>query len=649
MGVQSTSAPGHGERQRLTMRQILRDLDALERMTAEGLFELSPRRIGAEQELLLIDDALRPSPVGMNVIERVADRRVVPELARFNVECNCDPIEIGPRCLAEFEVQLRELVGEVEEAAAAEGATALLTGIGPTVELADLSSKSLAPRPRYAALEEVLRKMRGSDFALHIEGADELLVRHGSLMLEALNTSFQVHYQTTPEAFASEYNIALATAGPVLASSVNSPILFGKRLWRETRIAIFQQVVDTRKGGAGGRELPGRVRFGEKWVERSALEVFRGDVARFRQVLAAEENGESEDPTRELDEGRIPKLRALGAFNSCVYRWMRPCFGCTDGRPHLRIENRVLPAGPTVADEVANAAFWIGLMAEGVHAWPEITDWLEFRDARDNFVRAAQLGLSCHLTWRNGEERPARELIEAEFLPVAERGLERLGVDSADADRALSIVRDRVRSGRTGARWVLDSASRMRGWGTRAQRLDCITRSMLENQRVGDPVHTWELAEHNEDDGIERAFATVTQCMSTDLFTVSETECLDLVASIMDWERLRHVPVEGDDLLAPCPQHVVGVRVGGVGVNLVVVVDFGCIEPLGRSFCFCCRQHCCCCIISKVATIIVVFVDVDVLVDGAGFVIGTTFQILLDDILFRLNVFHFHMTTLFRK
>ncbi|MEM7755137.1 MAG: CBS domain-containing protein [Planctomycetota bacterium] len=547
MGINDIQSAGSGDTERLAMRAVLRDIDALERMDREGLFEESPRRIGAEQELMLVDGSLHPAPIATEVIERANDPRVVPELARFNVEINCDPIEVGPRCLASLEAQLNQMLRVVSDSATHHGASVLLTGIGPTLDLTHLSTDNIAPHQRYFALDEMLKKLRGADYALHIEGADELLVRHPSVMLEALNTSFQVHYQTTPSEFPAAYNTAMAVAAPVLAASVNSPILFGKRLWRETRIAIFQQVVDTRSQGVGGRVLPARVRFGDRWTESSVLEVFRSDVAKFRQVLASGGAGDADDSCAALDAGRVPKLKALAAFNSSVYRWMRPCFGVTDGRPHLRIENRVLPAGPTVLDEVANAAFWIGLMAEGPVRWTRLHERLEFADARLNFNRAAQHGLSCNLTWLDGEELPVRQLIEHEFVPTARDGLARLGVDAAEIDRTMSVIEQRVGTGKTGARWMLDSVSRMRGWGTQAQRLDCLTRAMLKSQESGRPVHEWEPAERDDDDGIHRAFAVVSQCMSTDLFTVPETECVDLVAAIMDWEHLRHVPVENDE------------------------------------------------------------------------------------------------------
>ena len=543
MGVQSVKTADGDEADRLAMRRVLRDLDAMEKMLEDGLFETDRRRIGVEQELFLVDRAAQPAPIAERLLQHIDDPRVVPEIARFNLEFNCDPVELGPASLNLLEAQLHNLYGVVDTACRAQDARALMTGICPTVDLTHLSTDNIMPNPRYSGLDAALRKLRGDDYEMTIDGADELVVRHPSVMLESVNTSFQVHFQTTPEEFAAAYNVALAVAAPVLAAAVNSPVLFGKRLWQETRIATFQQALDTRRERAGHRDLLGRVRFGEGWVESSVLEVLRADVARFRQLLYTQVE-QPVDPVDELREGRIPKLAAWQSFNSSVYRWMRPCFGVTDGKPHLRIENRVLPSGPTIADEVANAAFWIGLMLEGPHEWSDVSQRLDFSTARGNFLRAARDGLTVRMAWVDGVEYPIDRLILEVFLPVARRGLERAGVDTTDADCAISIIERRVSSGRTGARWTLDAFVGLDRAGRRQRGLAGITQSMLENQDSQRPVHEWP--DVRSDDGSDSMgeFVLVSQCMTTDLFTVGEDECIDLVASIMDWRRLRHVPVE---------------------------------------------------------------------------------------------------------
>ncbi|MEQ8315908.1 MAG: CBS domain-containing protein [Phycisphaerales bacterium] len=546
MGVQRINSADGGQADRVAMQRVLRDLDAMEWMLEHAMFETDRRRIGVEQELFLVDGSMQPAPIAESLLERIDDERVVPEIARFNLEFNCDPIDLDGPCLAMLEAQLATLYGKVDAACRSFGARALMTGICPTVDLSHLTTDNIMPNPRYHSLDAALRKLRGDDYELHIDGADELSVRHPSVMLESVNTSFQVHFQTTPGEFAGAYNVALAVAAPVLAAAVNSPMLFGRRLWRETRIATFQQSVDTRGEGVGHRDFVGRVRFGEAWVESSVLEVLRADVARFRQLLYASADDQP-DPIEELKAGRTPKLASWQAFNSSVYRWMRPCYGVTDGRPHLRIENRVLPSGPTMVDEVANAAFWIGLMVAGPAAWPDVSKKLGLGDARNNFLRAARDGLSAHMAWLDGRDHPIAELILQDFLPVARNGLDSAGVNEDDVERMLGIIEARVSSGRTGSRWILDAASRAGGSTSHRGSLSGLTRAMLDRQDRQRPVHEWNIVADEGDDGGASAilgYARVSQCMTTDLFTVGEGECIDLVASIMDWEHVRHIPVE---------------------------------------------------------------------------------------------------------
>jgi len=257
--------------------------------------------------------------------------------------------------------------------------------------------------------------------------------------------------QVDPDAFPCSYNAAQLAAAPVLAAGVNAPVLFGKRLWHETRIAVFRQAVDTRGGNLYLREMSPRVHFGTDWVRESVLEIYREDLARFRVLLTPE--SPPEDALNVLERGGVPRLEALQLFNGTVYRWNRACYGVSGGRPHLRIENRMLPSGPTPADEVANAAFWAGLVLELAHRDPELYRRMDFDEARGNFIAAARLGLGAHLTWLDGARWPAQRLILEELLPMAQAGLQRAGVDSAYIAHYPGIIRERVESRQTGAEW----------------------------------------------------------------------------------------------------------------------------------------------------------------------------------------------------
>ncbi|HSN53064.1 MAG TPA: hypothetical protein VLT32_00255, partial [Candidatus Sulfomarinibacteraceae bacterium] len=315
MGEQDVRRESEAEEIRVFLKHLLNDVRAFEKMLADDLFERDVRRIGAEQELFLIDPHWRPAPIALEVLEAVNDPHFTTELARFNLEFNLDPLLFGGRCLSDMEWQIGELLGRARAAAQSCGGDVLLSGILPTLVKSDLELDSMTPNPRYSALNDAMTRLKGGAYEFYLKGVDELHLHHDSIMVEACNTSFQVHFQVAPHEFARLYNIAQAVAGPVLAAAVNSPLLFGKRLWRETRVGLFQQSVDTRRTMPHLREQTPRVSFGRHWVKSSALEIFREDIARFRTLLSTEMD---DDPFVEIEEGRAPSLKALRLHNSTV-------------------------------------------------------------------------------------------------------------------------------------------------------------------------------------------------------------------------------------------------------------------------------------------------------------------------------------------
>jgi CBS domain-containing protein len=532
------------EERRLFTKKLLADLRVLELLLAEGAIEGDRSRLGAEQELFLVDARWYPAPVALGVLADLADPHFTTELGLFNLEFNLDPLPMGGDGLSRLEAELGRLLELARGAARRHGAEAVLAGILPSLDKADLKLENMTPLPRYIALNAALSRLRGEEYQLRIKGRDELLLRHGNMMLEACNTSFQVHFQVAPADFVRFYNAAQAIAAPVLAAAVNSPLLFGRRLWRETRIALFQQSLDTRRAtGTEIRELAPRVSFGSHWVRESVLEIFQEDIARFPVLIAGEVD---EDPFAALAAGQAPRLQALRWHNGTVYRWNRPCYGVLDGRPHLRIENRVLPAGPSVADEVANAAFWLGLLRGFADRYGDVSSLMDFGDAHENFTAAARLGLGSHLTWPGQGQVAAPELILEELLPLARRGLDALGFAGAEAERFLGLIEERVAARRTGAQWQIDSLVRMEGQGTRAERLAALTAATCRRQLGGEPVARWNLATIEEAGGPRSYHLRVGQLMTTDLFTVHEQDVVDLVAYVMSWKHIRHVPVEDD-------------------------------------------------------------------------------------------------------
>ena len=523
---------------------LLADLRALAFMLEDGRIERGVQRIGAEQEMFLVDRHLRPAPLAQEVLERANDGRLTTEIARFNLEANLTPLELTGRCFHSMHEELKDVLAKARVAATEFGADVLLSGILPTLRVSDLTLANLTPMPRYQELNRSVTRLRGGPFSIHIKGVDELQVTHDNIMMESCNTSFQVHFQVNPSEFVVTYNIAQAITAPVLAAAVNSPVLFGHRLWQETRLALFQHSADARSRIQLARSQPTRVGFGEQWLKHSVIELLHDQIARFRPIMITRPD---EDPMQVLARREIPLLSALRMHNGTVWPWNRACYGVSNGVAHLRIENRALPAGPTTIDEIANAAFFIGLMLSLPGEYGDISKRMTFDDAKANFFAAARHGLNAQFNWIDGKSYPASSLILDHLLLLARQGLESAGVDTLDIDRYLGIIDERVQSGRNGAQWMLKSLSAIEAPGPKDMGYRMLTSTMLQRQKEGKPVHKWPIIEATEDADWSQSYQTVGQFMATDLFTLRPDDLVDLAASVMDWRHIRHIPVEDEE------------------------------------------------------------------------------------------------------
>jgi CBS domain-containing protein/gamma-glutamylcysteine synthetase len=524
------------------VRQLLADVGALEYMLENNWIESVVKRIGAEQEMCLINKYYKPAYTAMDILKDFHPEWLTTELARFNLEINLSPQVFQDQAFSLMETELRTRLSEVSKVAAKHNTRILLTGILPSLRKFDLSFDKLTPKERYFALMEALKNMRGSDYELHIAGIDELILRHDSPLLEACNTSFQVHLQVSPIEYVKMYNIAQAIAGPVLSMSANSPVLFGKRLWHETRIALFQQSIDNRKSRYHLRDRSPRVTFGRDWLQDSILEIYKEDITRFRILLGADIE---ENSMEKIAEKLAPKLKALQIHNGTVYRWNRPCYGIgSDGKPHLRIENRVFGAGPTVVDEMANAALWLGLM-EGISSnYSDITKLMSFDDAQDNFNKAAKLGIDTEFTWDKDRKISARSLMKSELLPMAKEGLKNRNILSEDIDKYLGIIEERVIRHTNGARWILRTFTKLKKETSVDESLTTLTAAIFHNQSQSKPVHEWEIPELGQFDKYDPSQLLVEEFMSKDLITVHKEDILEYALSLMDWNNLDFLPVE---------------------------------------------------------------------------------------------------------
>ncbi len=543
MGDKDVITETGNEQLRNFTKAVLNDLQALEKMLDDNYFEENVGRIGAEQEMFVVDSSMNATPLAMKIIEAANDDRLTTELGLYNLEANLTPHQFSGDCFAKMEVELNEVLEHIRKTAKKFDAGILMAGILPTLKESDYVAENLTPEPRYIEMNRILTELHGKNRLIHIKGLDELHFQTQNVFIEFSNVSFQVHFQAKIKEFGNLYNWSQAVAAPVLACAVNSPFLLGHRLWHETRIALFQHATDARSPTFQKRSQTPRVHFGDSWVKNSILEMFHEDVARFRFILTKETK---EDSVEVLQSGNIPKLDAWQMHNGSIWRWNRICYGVMSGKPSLRVEARFLPAGPTVADEMANAAFYLGLMSNLPEQYGDVSKIMSFDDAKMNFYNAAQTGLKTQINWFGGESFAAKDLILKKLLPSAKKGLQSAGIDEADIKKYLGIIEARVKNDCTGARWMLDSYANMDKVAKPNVKLRTLTAAIQKNQTEGKPVHKWKLAQiERSTDWIDN-FRTVEQFMAKDLFTVRPEDVIDLAASLMKWKHTKHIPVEDD-------------------------------------------------------------------------------------------------------
>lgn len=519
------------------IHHLTRDIEALEMMIEKQLIETAPIRIGAEQEFCIVGDEFLPKNNALELLKEINDDHFTTEIGSYNLEINLDPFELKGDCFSKLNDQLTALLNKAKKAAKLTDSKIILTGILPTLSSKHISIDNMTPIKRYAVLNDAIRESRKQDFHIHIKGVDELNLLHDSVMLEGCNTSFQSHLQIHPDDFVKSYNWAQAIAGPVLSVCANSPLLFGKELWSETRIALFTQSVDTRANSFILNENQSRVNFGDHWATGSVSDIFKDNIARFRSLITSKFE---KDSVELLNEGEIPKLKALCLHNGTVYRWNRVCYGVGGGKPHLRIENRYIASGPTVKDEIANIMFWVGLMVGRHKSYDNIHETMDFKDAKTNFFIAARYGMAGQFKWKN-KMVSSYDLLLNELLPMAYRGLYRMGVDPQDVETYLSVIENRVTS-QNGSEWITKSYRNLLKEKKPNEALQVLTANMYLKQEHNYPVSSWTIVDQNAKTtfNLDRK---VYHMMSTDIFSVDKNDSVELVVNIMKWKNIHHVPV----------------------------------------------------------------------------------------------------------
>jgi len=490
----ATETPQRSDRQRYRAK-VQRCLDALARMLNEGGFSTSPPQIGLEVELNLVDDGLQPAMANTVVLEKLDDPSFTTELGQHNLELNVRPRPLAGDQSTELEQELRDSLADANHKAQDAGAALVMIGMLPTLREEHFKARWLSSNARYSLLNDQIFAARGEDMVLSMEGpaipgqrSERLLGSADSILPEAACTSAQLHLQVPPEEFATHWNAAQCLAGVQVAIAANSPFLLRKALWHETRIPLFLQATDTRPEELKNQGVRPRVWFGERWIT-SIFDLFEENVRYFPGLLP---EFDDEDPIEALNEGRAPRLSELRLHNGTIWRWNRPVYDVVAGVPHLRVENRVLPAGPTVVDLIANAAFFYGAQRALAMAERPVWTQMSFQAAEENLYAGARHAFDAQLYWPGIGWVPPDELVLRVLLPMAHDGLRECGVADAARERYLGVIEQRCLAQRTGSTWQRATVANLEDGGLeRDAALVGMLSRYIELSETNQPVHTW--------------------------------------------------------------------------------------------------------------------------------------------------------------
>src|SRR6478736_361166 len=489
MGTE-VAGTGYTREQRQRYREkVQQNLDVFERMLATSVFEFDRPMTGMEIELNLVGDDYLPRMANAEVLDRIADPGYQTELGQYNIELNVSPRPLPGDSALELEAHLRDSLNQAEGRANEVGSHIVAIGILPTLTPQDFHTEWMSINPRYAALNEAIFAARGEDMFIDIEGpsGERLATYADTIAPESACTSVQLHLQVAPQDFAAHWNAAQALAGPQLAVGANSPYFFGKQLWAETRVELFAQATDTRAVELKNQGVRPRVFFGERWIT-SILDLFEENVRYFPALLPETSD---EDPMAALEAGIAPELSELRLHNGTVYRWNRPIYDIVDNTPHVRVENRVLPAGPSIVDTLANSAFYYGVLRMLAGDDRPVWTKMSFAAAEHNFQACARRGIESRVYWPGFGEVASDELVLRHLLPLAHEGLEQWGVSAAVRDRYLGVVEGRCTSGVNGAAWQVATVERLEDKGAdRASALSGMLERYVEGMAANEPVHT---------------------------------------------------------------------------------------------------------------------------------------------------------------
>ncbi len=494
MGDEVATATYTREHRQRYREKVQLCLDVFERMLAEQRMEDGGDQTGLEVELNLVDDDGSPAMKNMQTLEAIADSSYQTEIGRYNIELNVPPRPISGTAAHELEQELRKTLNAATDAAEEIGVHIVMVGILPTLDPEHFQGDWMSPSARYEALNDTIFTFRGEDIFIDIAGVgpdgERLTTYATTIAPESACTSVQLHLQVAPRDFADYWNAAQVLVAPQVALAANSPFFFGRRLWDETRVELFHQAIDVRPQELKNQGVRPRVFFGDRWIT-SIFDLFEENVRYFPSLLPEITD---EDPVAVLESGTAPRLQELRLHNGTVYRWNRPIYDVVDGKAHLRVENRVLPAGPTVVDILANAAFYYGAVRMLAEADRPLWTKLAFSTAKENFEAACQSGMDAHVYWPEVGDVTIDELVLRQLLPLAHEGLKKWGMADELREKYLGIIEGRAKTGRNGARWQVEKVKLLEASGMdRATALAAMLDAYRTLMHTNQPVHTWPL------------------------------------------------------------------------------------------------------------------------------------------------------------
>jgi hypothetical protein len=448
----------------------------LEQLIKQQLCSQKPPVAGFEIEAWLVNDEMNPMACNQAFLKTFNNPLATTELAQFNIELNNQPLALKNNALSRLHQELDNTWKSACQAATNINANLLMIGTLPTLQQSDLTLSNMSPLKRYQALNDQILHLRGEPLQLAITGKETLSIQHDDVMLEAATTSFQIHLQSPLDMAHHYYNAAVIASAPMVGISANAPYLFGKDLWCETRIPLFEQAIEVGGYDGAAHGPTRRVSFGTQYARHSIMEFFQINLDHFPILLPMH-----------FDQ-TVTQLEHLRLHNGTIWRWNRPLVGFDDdGTTHIRIENRVVPAGPTIIDSIANAAFFYGLTKQLCDSAVQPQPKIAFSQAKDNFYMSARNGLDASIIWLDGKKHRLKQLIESELIEMAYRGLEKLKIDDSDAATYLEIIRQRNVTGQTGCQWQRNYIQQT------GNNFNAMTAAYYQHQQTGQPVHTWEI------------------------------------------------------------------------------------------------------------------------------------------------------------